>query len=50
MVVNDSAPSPSHLSLGAASVILVWLMIHTMWGMHYAWKFYEAPERQGKSP
>ncbi len=48
MVVNDPAPNPWRLALGAASVILVWLMIHTMWGMHYAWEFYEAPEDQSK--
>lgn len=31
--------------LGAASVFLGWLMIHTMWGMHDAWEYYAAPDK-----
>lgn len=44
IAVNDQSPDPVRLSLGVASVVLAWLMIHTMWGMHYAWEFYEAPD------
>src|SRR3569623_2544631 len=43
MAVNDSHPQPVKLSLGAISVALAWLMINTMWGMHYAWVYYDAP-------
>lgn len=44
LVVNDSRPDPLRLGLGVASVILSWLMINTMWGMHYAWEYYARPE------
>jgi uncharacterized membrane protein len=44
MVVNDPSPNPLRLVLGAASVVLSWLMINTMWGMHYAWEYYEQPD------
>jgi uncharacterized membrane protein len=43
MVINAGSIDPLRLSLGIASVVLSWLMITTMWGMHYAWEFYEAP-------
>jgi uncharacterized membrane protein len=44
LVVNDASPSVPRLSLGAVSVVLVWLMIHVMWGMHYAWEFYSTAD------
>ena len=44
IAVNDSSPNPVRLALGAASVILAWLMLQTMWGMHYAWEYYDKPE------
>jgi uncharacterized membrane protein len=44
MTVNDSNPQPLTLWLGGISVALAWLMINTMWGMHYAWEYYDAPK------
>lgn len=49
LVVNDRAPDPWRLALGVLSVVLAWLMIHVMWGMHYAWEYYEAPEEKSGS-
>lgn len=43
LAVNDDSPNPVRLILGIVSVALAWLMIHTIWGMHYAWKYYAAP-------
>ena len=37
------------LVLCVLSVVLSWLMINAMWGMHYAWEFYQAPEQGAKS-
>ena len=39
------------LSLSAASVVLGWFAVHTMWAMHYAFEYYKAPanERGGTS-
>lgn len=48
LAVNDSSPDPVRLSLGVLSVVFVWLTIHTMWGMHYAWEFYEAPDDRSR--
>jgi uncharacterized membrane protein len=48
MVVNAGEPTPWRIGLGILSVVLGWLMIHAMWGMHYAWEYYEAPETGGK--
>ena len=44
LAVNDKQANPLTLGLGAASGALSWLMIHVLWGMHYAWEYYEAPE------
>lgn len=44
LAVNDSNPNRLRLGLGVASVILSWIMINTMWGMHYAWEYYGKPE------
>ena len=49
MAVNDAHPQPPKLFLGAASVALAWLMIHVMWGMHYAWEYYDARTDGGES-
>ena len=49
MVVNDRAPNSWHLLVGIVSVALAWLMIHVMWGMHYAWEYYAAPMRSSES-
>jgi uncharacterized membrane protein len=48
MVVNDASPDATRLGFGVLSVVLAWFMIHVMWGMHYAWEFYEAPEKRAK--
>jgi uncharacterized membrane protein len=40
VAVNDKSPDTWHLLLGILSVVLAWLMIHVMWGMHYAWEYY----------
>jgi len=45
MAVNDSHPQPVKLWIGGISVVLAWLMINTMWGMHYAWEYYDAPKQ-----
>ena len=45
MAVNDNHPQPIKLWLGAISVGLAWQMINTMWGMHYAWEYYDAPKK-----
>ena len=45
MAVNDDHPQPLKLLFGCMSVALAWLMIHIMWGMHYAWENYEAPKK-----
>jgi uncharacterized membrane protein len=45
VAVNDASPDVLRLSLGTVSVVLAWLMIHTMWGMHYAWEYYAAPDK-----
>ena len=48
MAVNADTPDVLQLSLGGASVVLSWFMIHTMWGMHYAWEYYAAVEQPTK--
>ncbi|HVY43877.1 MAG TPA: DUF1345 domain-containing protein [Hyphomicrobiaceae bacterium] len=49
IAVNDPSPNWLRLVLGGASVLFVWLMIHTMWGMHYAWEYHDAPEKDAGS-
>ena len=44
MTVNAKSPHAIDLGLGVLSVALSWLMIHAMWGMHYAWEYYKKPE------
>jgi len=45
LVINTGHDAdPFRIALGAVSFILSWLMINVMWGMHYAWEFYEAPD------
>jgi len=44
LAVNDKSVNGLRLILGILSVALSWLMIHVMWGMHYAWEYYEAPD------
>lgn len=34
------------LSLGVASVVLGWFAVHTMWAMHYAFEYYQAPDNE----
>jgi len=37
------------LGLSVTSVILGWFAVHTMWAMHYAYEYYQAPaEEQGR--
>jgi uncharacterized membrane protein len=48
MAVNAETPDVLLLSLGGASVVLSWFMIHTMWGMHYAWEYYAAADKPTK--
>lgn len=43
--VNEKPQNGLVLALGAISVTLAWLMIHVMWGMHYAFEYYEAPTK-----
>lgn len=45
LVINAGQNAePVRVAFGAVSFILLWLMINVMWGMHYAWEFYEAPD------
>ncbi|HWA19469.1 MAG TPA: DUF1345 domain-containing protein [Devosia sp.] len=37
------------IGLGALSVILGWLAVHTMWAMHYAFEYYDRPDASGKT-
>ena len=34
------------LGLGIVSVILGWFAVHTMWAMHYAFEYYQAPDSE----
>lgn len=44
IVANSGERRPLLIATGAASLVLSWLMIHVMWGMHYAWEYYEKPQ------
>lgn len=44
IVANSGEHSPWLIAAGAASLVLSWLMIHVLWGMHYAWEYYEKPK------
>ena len=44
IVANNGQHNGVLICLGVLSVLLTWLMIHVMWGMHYAWEYYEAPQ------
>jgi uncharacterized membrane protein len=49
VVMDPDKRVPLQLGLGVASVILGWFAVHTMWAMHYAFEYYQAPaEEQGK--
>ena len=50
IVANNGQHNGVLICLGVLSVVLTWLMIHVMWGMHYAWEYYEAPETKVKKP
>ncbi len=42
--------APVQLGLGVTSVVLGWFATHTMWALHYAFEYYQAPEASpGKS-
>lgn len=44
LVLHDQQDrSTLQLGLGIASVILGWFAVHTMWAMHYAFEYYQAP-------
>ena len=45
LLLNEQSANPLRLGLGIVSVILTWLMIQVMWGMHYACEFYQAPDK-----
>lgn len=36
------------VGLGALSVLLGWLAVHTMWAMHYAFEYYDRPDASGR--
>lgn len=42
--LNQKSPDPLGVSVSVGSVLLGWLTVHTMAGLHYAYEFYEAPE------
>lgn len=48
LLVNGKVPPrPLPLTLGIAAVLLGWFAIHTMLGLHYAYEYYESPEKAG---
>lgn len=47
IALNDRSDNLLRLIAGITSVILAWLMIHVMWGMHYAWEYYGPAARSG---
>jgi len=49
IAVNDQHPDALRLTLGVVSVVLSWFMIHTMWGMHYAWEYYARADKPTKA-
>jgi uncharacterized membrane protein len=49
VVIDPGKRVPVQLVLGVASVVLGWFAVHTMWAMHYAFEYYQAPaEEQGE--
>ena len=50
LVLRDRESTTTlQLWLGAISVVLGWFAVHTMWAMHYAFEYYQAPdEEQGR--
>lgn len=38
--------APLQLAASVASVVLGWLAVHTMWAMHYASQYYQAPREE----
>jgi uncharacterized membrane protein len=52
-VVNGGPRTQIQLGVAAASVVLGWFAVHTMWAMHYAFEYYKADDsakdgRKGK--
>ena len=48
VIAGGSERVPLQLILGVISVVLGWFAVHTMWAMHYAFEYYQAPsEEQG---
>lgn len=42
--LNQKSPDALGVSLSVGSVLLGWMTVHTMAGLHYAYEYYEAPE------
>lgn len=49
LLINSEQPDPWRLALALLSVVLGWLMVHTMAAHHYAHEYYR-PERQEEQP
>jgi uncharacterized membrane protein len=42
-LVSGGAEDGLSVALGASSIVLGWFAVHTMWGMHYAFEYYDEP-------
>jgi len=43
VIAGGSERMPLQLVLGVMSVVLGWFAVHTMWALHYAYEYYQAP-------
>jgi len=51
LVLRDRESTTSlQLWLSAISIVLGWFAVHTMWAMHYAFEYYQAPDEERGRP
>ena len=43
VLASDGVSNGTAVTLGVLSVVLGWFAVHAMWGMHYAFEYYQAP-------
>jgi uncharacterized membrane protein len=46
VLAGGNGPIPLQLVLGVMSVVLGWFAVHTMWALHYAFEYYQAPAEE----